>query len=148
MKVLWKECHPRTLAMATRLAAGVCCTSALFPASTAGYQASRDSATLSNALASRCRYGRRAGGGPADSHHQLCSMAISDTDSPRPSIKSTIVRAAIYLIRTNGCLTVVDAGSARVAPGMSSHPMTEISSGTRGPASWNAHIEPISEVSL
>src|SRR5207248_6518535 len=75
-------------------------------------------------------------------------MAISGTYSPRPSMRSTTVCAAIWPIRRSGCLTVVNGGLENAAPGVSSNPTTEISSGTRSPASWKAHRDPIAEMSL
>src|SRR6266513_1518568 len=74
------------------------------------------------------------------------SMAISGTYSPRRSIRSTTVCAAISPIFTSGCLTVVSPGSANAAPGISSKPTTEISCGTRRPASRIAQIEPNAEL--
>ena len=61
------------------------------------------------------------------------SIAISGAYLPRFSMRSTNVCAAMRSILTSGCRTVVSPGLANAAPGRSSNPTTETSSGRRQP---------------
>src|SRR5437899_10044849 len=58
------------------------------------------------------------------------------------------VRAAISPIFSSGWRTVVRLGLLCTAILMSSKPTTETSFGTCNPASWNARMDPIAEMSL
>ncbi len=51
-------------------------------------------------------------------------------------------------MRSNGCRTVVRRGVLNPAAGISSNPITLMSSGTRSPESRKAQIAPIAEMSL
>jgi hypothetical protein len=76
------------------------------------------------------------------------STAISGTYSDRFSICSSKVRAAISPISSKGWRTVVRLGRVYAAFGISSNPITEISSGMRSPASSMARMAPIAAKSL